>query len=293
VRRRLDVEMVRRGLAGTRSEAGSAVRDGRVTVAGRTVTKAGSLVAPEEPIHVRGTARRFASRGGEKLDAALDRMDVPVEDVVALDGGASTGGFTDCLLRRGARRVYAVDVGYGQIDLRLRRDPRVVVMERTNVRDLRAEDLPERPEVLTADLSFISLRLVLPALAACAEDVARMVLLVKPQFEAGRREVGRGGVVRDPAVWERAIRGVAVAARAQGFEPVDVMASPLAGPAGNAEFLLYARRGPGAAREPAFEAAVGRAIAEALTIVPRPGARAAGGSGGAEGRGHGERAAHA
>jgi 23S rRNA (cytidine1920-2'-O)/16S rRNA (cytidine1409-2'-O)-methyltransferase len=244
VRRRLDVEMVRRGIVATRSEAALAIRSGKVTVAGRPAAKAGTLVLEDEPIALAAPARRFVSRGGEKLEAALDRFDIRVEGLDALDAGASTGGFTDCLLQRDAARVLAVDVGYGQFDWRLREDPRVTLLERTNVRDLDPSALPFTATIVTADLSFISLRLVLPALIACAADPAQFVLLVKPQFEAGRADVGEGGVVRDPRVWRRSIEAVAGSLRDLHVEPAGAMASPLLGPAGNAEFLLHARRPP-------------------------------------------------
>src|SRR3989442_275046 len=215
------------------------------------------LVDPAEPIGVAGPARRFVSRGGEKLEAALERFGIDVEGRRALDAGASTGGFTDCLLRREAAHVVALDVGYGQLDWRLREDPRVTVLERTNVRELHPERLPYRPDLVTADLSFISLRLAVPALLGAADASADVVLLVKPQFEAGRGEVGRGGVVADPAVWTRVLRDVAAATGKQGFPTVGLMASPLLGPAGNVEFLLHARGGeaPAATGDP-VEAAV-------------------------------------
>jgi 23S rRNA (cytidine1920-2'-O)/16S rRNA (cytidine1409-2'-O)-methyltransferase len=241
-RRRLDAEMVRRGLAGTRSEAALAIRAGKVRVAGRPTAKTGTLVAPSEAIGMAGPARRYVSRGGDKLEAALDRFGILVEGRVALDAGASTGGFTDCLLRRGVRLVIAVDVGYGQLDWRLRQDRRVTVMERRNVRSLRPDELPARPGLVTADLSFVPLRLALPALVACAAVRADMVLLVKPQFEVGRDRVRRGGVVSDPHAWNDAIHAVAEAAAASGFPPLSVMASPVVGPAGNVEFLLHAAR---------------------------------------------------
>ena len=237
-------------MATTRSEAGLAIRSGKVTVGGRPAAKAGTLVGPDEPIVLAAPARRFVSRGGEKLGAALDRFGIEVAGRVALDAGASTGGFTDCLLQRGAAQVTAVDVGYGQLDWRLREDPRVTVMERTNVRDLQPGDLPEPPDLVAADLSFISLRLALPALARCAAPRADLVLLVKPQFEAGRNEVGRGGVVTDPGAWERALRSVAEACVEAGFEVLGVASSPLLGPAGNVEFLLHARRDTGRPGEP-------------------------------------------
>jgi 23S rRNA (cytidine1920-2'-O)/16S rRNA (cytidine1409-2'-O)-methyltransferase len=271
VRRRLDAEMVRRGIAGTRAEAGLAIRSGKVTVSGRPAMKAGTLVLPDEPILLAGPGRRFASRGGDKLDAALERFGIDVAGRLVLDAGASTGGFTDCLLVRGAARVVALDVGHGQLDWRLREDPRVTVMERTNVRELDAESLPFPPEVVTADLSFISLRLALPALARCSASGAEFVLLVKPQFEAGREEVGAGGVVRDPAVWRRVLVAVADACRDHAVFPLGAMASPVLGPAGNAEFFLYATRG-GAPDERSggdMERSLDAAIDEALALTGR------------------------
>jgi 23S rRNA (cytidine1920-2'-O)/16S rRNA (cytidine1409-2'-O)-methyltransferase len=243
VRRRLDVEMVRRGLAATRSEANVAINGGRVIVAGRPATKAGTMVAPEEAVVLTGPARRFVSRGGEKLDAALERFGLDVRGRHGLDAGASTGGFTDCLLRRGAAAVVAVDVGYGQLDWSLRRDPRVTVMERTNIRSLEPEQLPFTPEVVVADLSFISLEVVLPSLIGVSAPDGRFVLLTKPQFEASREAVGRGGVVRDPEVWRSVLTRVIGSCTTAGLRVTGLMASPLLGPAGNAEFLLAAERG--------------------------------------------------
>jgi 23S rRNA (cytidine1920-2'-O)/16S rRNA (cytidine1409-2'-O)-methyltransferase len=240
-RRRLDAEMVRRGLAGSRTEARTAIEGGLVTVGGRPASKPSTLVGTDEALDVLGRARRFVSRGGEKLDAALERFGIDVVGRHALDAGASTGGFTDVLLRRGAAHVAAVDVGYGQLAWSLREDPRVTVLERTNVRDLTPEQLPFAPSVVVADLSFISLRTVVAALAGVSAEGADLVLLVKPQFEAGPADVGKGGVVRDPAVWRRAIDGVVRAAGASGLAPQAAMASPLPGPAGNVEFLLWAR----------------------------------------------------
>ena len=241
-RRRLDVELVRRGLASSRAEAHAAVEAGLVTVAGSPATKPASLVAADVPVQVLGPARRFVSRGGDKLRAALDRFGVDPRGRDCLDAGASTGGFTDCLLQAGAGRVVAVDVGYGQLAWEVRNDPRVTVMERTNVRTLEPADLPFTPELVVADLSFISLRAVLPALVRAASPVAEFVVLVKPQFEAGPGGVGSGGVVRDPEVWRRVLGEVADAFGALEVGVVGVVASPLRGPAGNVEFLLHGRR---------------------------------------------------
>ncbi len=265
-RRRLDAELVRRGITPTLAEAELAVASGIVLVGGRPAVKPSTLVDPAAPVEIARPADRFVSRGGTKLDAALERFSVEVAGRGALDVGASTGGFTDCLLDRGAARVVAVDVGYGQLDWSLRNDPRVLVLERTNVRDLRADTLPFAPEIVAADLSFISLRLVIPVFAELSADEADLVLLVKPQFEARREEVEAGGVVRDPDVWSRTIGEVVDACAHEGLTPVGVMASPIAGPAGNVEFLLHAAKGgpqgspdvPGAIAE-GREVAAGRA----------------------------------
>jgi 23S rRNA (cytidine1920-2'-O)/16S rRNA (cytidine1409-2'-O)-methyltransferase len=224
------------------------VRSGLVTVAGNPATNVSTMVAPDEPVDLRRSSEGFVSRGGRKLDAALERFAIDVVDLRCLDAGASTGGFTDCLLRRGAAHVTAVDVGYGQLAWSLRTSERVTVLERTNVRELTELRLGSRPDVIVADLSFISLRLVVPALARVAAPRATAVFLVKPQFEAPPSDVRDGGVVGDPEVWRRAIRTVASACAGEGFGPRSVMASPLVGPAGNVEFLLHARAGAVAER---------------------------------------------
>lgn len=256
--------MVHRGLAGTRSEAALAIRSGKVLVSGRPAMKASTMVLSDEPITVVAAARKYVSRGGDKLEAALDRFGINVNDLRTLDAGASTGGFTDCLLSRDAVHVVAVDVGYGQLDWRLREDPRVSVLERTNVRDLEPSMLPYAPELIVADLSFISLRLAVPALIRCAAEGARFVLLVKPQFEAGKEEVGQGGVVRDPRVWRRALESVIEVCRGHELEVDGVIASPLLGPAGNVEFLVNARRTgeqrPAGGGEPDLEPALNEAL---------------------------------
>ncbi|HEV8682601.1 MAG TPA: TlyA family RNA methyltransferase [Actinomycetota bacterium] len=243
MRYRLDEEMVRRGLVASLGEASEAIRTGGVTVGGRPALKPGTLVAEGEPIDLPEPHRPFASRGGGKLATALDRFGLDPLGRRCLDAGASTGGFTDALLERGAAHVVAVDVGYGQLAWRLRTHPRVTVMERTNVRDLRPEDLPYAPELVVADLSFISLAKVVPALSRIATPRADLLLLVKPQFEAERGEIAAGGVVSNPAVRRRAVETVATACRAAGAGPMDVTASPLLGPAGNVEIFLWARKG--------------------------------------------------
>ena len=211
-------------------------------MAGAPTTKPARMVAPHEPLLVAGGGPRFVSRGGDKLDGALDRFAVPVEGRRALDAGASTGGFTDCLLQRGAARVVAVDVGYGQLHERLRADPRVESHERTNVRDLAPGDLGDPFPLVVADLSFISLRAVAPALVGLAAPGADLVWLVKPQFEAGKAEADRGrGVIRDPAVWRRVLGEVSDTLGALGAAIMGAMVSPLRGTDGNVEFLLHAR----------------------------------------------------
>ncbi len=239
-RRRLDAELVRRGLAGSRTEAQEAVRAGHVTVRGAPATKSTTLVGTDEALVVEGPARPFVSRGGEKLAAALDAFAIDPTGRECLDAGASTGGFTDCLLQRGARHVVALDVGYGQLAWEIRTDPRVTVMDKTNVRELSPDALPYRPALVTADLSFISLRSVVDALLDVSGSLADLVLLIKPQFEAGRKQVEHGGVVRDPAVWRRTIVEVSDAIRTAGGATVGVIVSPVKGPAGNVEFLLHA-----------------------------------------------------
>jgi 23S rRNA (cytidine1920-2'-O)/16S rRNA (cytidine1409-2'-O)-methyltransferase len=242
-RRRLDAELVRRGLAGSREEADEAVRAGQVTVGGAPATKSTTLVRVDEALAVRGPARPFVSRGGVKLAAALDAFAVDPSARDCLDAGASTGGFTDCLLQRGARHVVAVDVGYGQLAWELRTDPRVTVLDRTNVRDLQTATLPYQASLVTADLSFISLRSVIGSLIGAADRSADLVLLIKPQFEVGRDEVRPGGVVANPLVWRRVIDDVVQAADAAGAGTAAMICSPILGPAGNAEFLLHARVG--------------------------------------------------
>ncbi len=245
---------MRRHLAPSRQEAQAAIAAGTVLVSGAPADKPARLVAPGEPIVVVGPPSPYVSRGGLKLEAALDRFAVDVSGRHALDAGASTGGFTDCLLQRGATRVYAVDVGHGQLDPSVRADPRVCVLERTNVRAVTLETLQaadpsfEPCPVVVADLSFISLRTVAPALCGpVAAPGADLVVLVKPQFEAGRAAVSRGkGVVRDPAEWRAALEGVASALVSAGTGIMGAMASPLTGASGNVEFLLHARKHGGA-----------------------------------------------
>jgi 23S rRNA (cytidine1920-2'-O)/16S rRNA (cytidine1409-2'-O)-methyltransferase len=233
-KKRLDLLLVDRGLAKSRTRAQRLIRAGLVRVEGQLADKPGTQVAASAEVTLKARPR-FVSRGGEKLEAALVRFGLDTEGVVAADVGASTGGFTDCLLQRGACRVYAIDVGYGQFDWRLRNDPRVVVMERTNARYL--ERLPEPVDLVTVDVSFISLRLILPAAVYWLRSSGQVVALIKPQFEAGRRYVGKGGVVRDPSVHRRVLEQVLNVAAELNLGLRGLMPSPLRGPAGNIEFL--------------------------------------------------------
>lgn len=255
---RLDAELVRRGLARSRSDAKTAIEGGRVLVRGMPADRVTTMVTAADPISVRGARARFVSRGGDKLDGALSRLEVDVADRHWLDLGASTGGFTDRLLQGGAAGVIAIDVGYGQLDWKLRNDPRVHVIERTNVRHLTPDLLPIVPSGVTADLSFISLTVVLPAVVACVDDDADYLLMVKPQFEVGKDSVGKGGVVRDPLLWRAAIEKVVDAGARHGLGLVKATASDLAGPAGNREFFVHLRRGA----EPRADA-IDSALAEA------------------------------
>jgi 23S rRNA (cytidine1920-2'-O)/16S rRNA (cytidine1409-2'-O)-methyltransferase len=257
VRRRLDAELVRRGLTASRQRALEAIGAGRVLVGGLPARSAARRVTADEPISLSGDGPRFVSRGGEKLHAALGHFGVPVSGRRALDAGASTGGFTDCLLQAGAAHVVAVDVGRGQLAWSLRTDPRVTVLERTNVRHLTAVDIDGPADLGVADLSFISLSVCAPALARCTTADADLLLLVKPQFEAGRSQVGKGGIVRDPAVHREVLRRVRDDVMRAGLRAVAVMASPLRGADGNVEFFLHCRKEAATTvREDALDAVV-------------------------------------
>ena len=235
---RLDQLLVERGCTASREQARRLIMGGAVRVADRVIDKPGYRLETDATVEVAG-ALPYVSRGGVKLAGALAAFGVPVVGRVAMDVGASTGGFSDCLLQHGAVRVYAIDVGYGQLAWSLRQDPRVVVIERTNIRTMAPTALPERVGLVTVDVSFISLRLVLPVLRSWLADRADLLVLVKPQFEVGRGQVGRGGVVRDPALREAAVRGVAAASEEAGYRVVTGAPSVLPGPKGNQEHFLW------------------------------------------------------
>jgi 23S rRNA (cytidine1920-2'-O)/16S rRNA (cytidine1409-2'-O)-methyltransferase len=239
----LDVRLVNEGVAASRERARALILAGRVKVGGEVVSKAGASVPDGVTVAVVEPDFPWVGRGGVKLAHALDTFRIDVTGREALDIGASTGGFTDVLLQRGARRVVALDVGHGQLDWRLREDPRVVVMERRNARQLERDWLPAPVGVVTIDVSFISLRLILPALPPVLTPGADIVALVKPQFEAGRGEVGRGGLVKDPAVHEAVLARVTASAASVGLARAGMTPSPITGATGNQEFLLHLRRG--------------------------------------------------
>ncbi|MCS6826155.1 MAG: TlyA family RNA methyltransferase [Caldilinea sp.] len=265
---RLDRLMVLRGLAESREQAQRLILAGEVEVDGRLQDKPGRAV----PLDAEITVRRplpYVSRGGFKLAAALEAFTVPVAGCVAVDVGASTGGFTDCLLQRGAERVYAIDVGYGQLAWKLRTDPRVIVMDRTNVRHLEALPDSALADLAVIDASFISLTLVLPAVLRLLTPNAQIIALVKPQFEAGVDDVGKGGVVRNAEVHRRVLRQIGAAAQNLGLHPAGLIASPVLGPAGNVEFLLWLKREPSGCDAFALEQAIANALEEAQQIQKR------------------------
>lgn len=233
---RLDVLLVQRELVASRAEAQRLIMAGQVSVNGRVVDKPGSAVSTDAEVAVAGRLP-YVSRGGLKLQAALDAFGLDVHGLVAADVGASTGGFTDCLLQRGAARVYAIDVGYGQLAWMLRQDPRVVVMERTNARYLTA--LPEPVDLATVDASFISLTLLLPRIRDWLKPEGQVIVLIKPQFEAGKAQVGKGGVVRDPRVHRQVLEQIMTWCVENGLPPRGLIRSPITGPAGNVEFLAW------------------------------------------------------
>lgn len=241
-KKRLDLALVERGLMESRERAKATIMSGIVYVNEQKVDKPGTPVCDTDRIEVRGAALAYVSRGGLKLEKALDFFGVDPDGMLVIDAGASTGGFSDCLLQRGAAKIYAVDVGYGQLAWSVRNDPRVVCMERTNVRYVTRETIPDPLDLAVIDVSFISLGLVLPAIAALLKETGEVLCLIKPQFEAGREKVGKKGVVRDPKVHLEILDAVCATARSLGFSVRGVTFSPITGPEGNIEFLGYFSR---------------------------------------------------
>jgi 23S rRNA (cytidine1920-2'-O)/16S rRNA (cytidine1409-2'-O)-methyltransferase len=238
-RRRLDLILVERGLVDSREKGQALILAGDVMVDGQKVDKPGHAVAQDSKIEL-AEQPRYVGRGGLKLEAALDHFGIQVQGKVCLDVGSSTGGFTDCLLQRGAARVYAIDVGTGQLDWKLRSDPRVIVHEQLNARYLSRNEVPEPIDLAVCDVSFISITMILPVLPNLLAKSAGMVILVKPQFELERHQVGKGGIIRDPALHQQACRRVEDAVKQLGFQ-TEIIPSPVLGAEGNQEFLLYAR----------------------------------------------------
>ena len=246
---RLDVLLVERGLEQTRQRAQAMIMSGLVFVDGQRVDKAGTAVPNDAQIEVRGNTLRYVSRGGLKLEKAMTTFGLKLDGCVCADIGASTGGFTDCMLQNGAKKVYAVDVGYGQLDWKLRSDERVVCMERTNARYLDREQIPDELDFASIDVSFISLKLILPAVHRVLKAGGHVACLIKPQFEAGREKVGKKGVVRDPAVHREVIEMVTAYAQSISFAPCHLEFSPIKGPEGNIEYLLYLHKPEQASEE--------------------------------------------
>lgn len=239
---RLDVRLVKSNKVPSPEIARGLILAGRVFVDGRIIDKPGTRIRTDASLEIQGEIHPYASRGGKKLEAAIEHFHPNVKGTVAIDVGASTGGFTDCLLRYGVARVYAIDVGYGQLAWKLRQDPRVQVFERTNFRYFDPDQLDEKPAIATVDVSFISLGLIIPTLGNTVTENAEIIALIKPQFEADRDEVPKGGVVKDPKIHQEVIENVTEYVIKAGFTPHEVIESPLLGPAGNKEFLLYAAR---------------------------------------------------
>ena len=250
MKERLDVMMVRLGLAPSREKARAIIMAGEVLVDGQREDKPGSAFPDTVKITVRGNPIPYVSRGGLKLEKAVKAFGLKLQGRICMDVGSSTGGFTDCMLQNGAVKVYSVDVGHGQLDWKLRNDERVVCMERTNIRYVTPEDIQERPSFVSIDVSFISLTKVLPAVRALLEDGGEIVCLIKPQFEAGREKVGKKGVVRDPLVHEEVIRQVIAFGKEIGLTPRELEFSPVKGPEGNIEYLVHFEKGERFGKEP-------------------------------------------
>jgi len=243
VKKRIDLLVFEKGLAESREKAKALIMAGSVFVGGERIDKAGQMIDENADIEIKGKKLEFVSRGGLKLKGAIDHFDIKLDGVHAMDIGASTGGFTDCMLIHGAAKVYCVDVGYGQLAWKLRTDERVVCMERTNIRYVKKEDIPDIIDFFSVDVSFISLKLVLPVAFELLKDDGLAVVLIKPQFEAGREKVGKKGVVRDKTVHVEVVKDITAFAKKIGFGLVGLDFSPIKGPEGNIEYLLYIKKG--------------------------------------------------
>ncbi|MFG6384020.1 MAG: TlyA family RNA methyltransferase [Lachnospiraceae bacterium] len=265
MKERLDVLLVQRGFAPSREKAKAMIMEGNVFVAGQREDKAGTSFDIKAEIEIRGNTLKYVSRGGLKLEKAIKNFAISLEDKTCMDIGASTGGFTDCMLQNGARKVYAVDVGYGQFAWKLRQDTRVVCMEKTNIRYVMPEDIADVLDFASVDVSFISLTKVLPVAKELLSDKGEMVCLIKPQFEAGREKVGKKGVVRDPRVQEEVIEKIIGFAREIGFGVRNLEYSPIKGPEGNIEYLVYIQKGMESQEELVDVAAVVAQAHETLT----------------------------
>ena len=255
-KKRLDVLLVERGLQESRQRAQAAIMSGEVFVGGQRVDKPGTAVAEDAEVEVRGAALAYVSRGGLKLEKAMATFPIDLTGAVCADIGASTGGFTDCMLQNGAARVYAVDVGYGQLAWKLRSDPRVVCLERTNARYLTSEQIPEPLDFASIDVSFISLKLIFPALHGLLKENGHLACLIKPQFEAGREKVGKKGVVRDPKVHLEVLEHFLEHAKESNFTVLGITYSPIRGPEGNIEYLGYLEKSDGQDQIPDLKALV-------------------------------------
>ena len=273
MKERLDVMLVKQGLAPSREKAKAIIMSGNVYVDNQKEDKAGSMFADTVKIEVRGSTLKYVSRGGLKLEKAMERFGVTLEGKVCMDVGSSTGGFTDCMLQNGAVKVYAIDVGHGQLDWKLRNDERVICMERTNIRYVVPEDLEERAGFSSIDVSFISLTKVLLPVWELLLEGGEIVCLIKPQFEAGREKVGKKGVVRDPAVHEEVIEKVRDYAMSIALEPCHLSFSPIKGPEGNIEYLLHLKKRPEGTQVPdSLTVKVEDVVAQAHGALDKPGA---------------------
>lgn len=258
-KKRLDVLLFEKGLCPSRERAKTAIMEGIVYIAGQKAGKAGDMVDENAELEVRGNENAFVSRGGKKIEKALNYFNIDPTDLVVMDVGASTGGFTDCLLQQGASKVFAIDVGYGQLAWKIRSDPRVVVMERTNIRYVTPEDLGEPLDLSVVDVSFISLKIVLPAIQKLLKPTGQVLCLIKPQFEAGKENVGKKGVVRDPAVHAQVLRDFTALAASLNLTIRNLTFSPVKGPEGNIEFLAHLSMQPGQETLPDIDALVAQA----------------------------------